>query len=142
MQKAVYEVLNEFKKAENKADRIAVLRNNDQRHMREYLTCLLHDGVQFEDVGNIEWRKEDTPAGMGYNMFAQEMGRLYLFIKNHPKCPTGLTRERRIELLIQLLEGMEDGEAEAFMNMVKKHNDIPYLTKNLVNEAYEGINIL
>jgi hypothetical protein len=76
---------------------------------------------------------------MGYNTIHQELGRVYLFSTNSPRVPENLTQKRKEEILIQILEALEAKEAEIFMNMLLKKQNVNGLTAAIVKEAFPGL---
>lgn len=136
--KNVYEVLNEFKSAKTKQERIDVLKRNDTYALRNVLFGALVPNVEFTVKKIPEYKKIDIPQGMSYSHMTEALSRVYLFTKDNPRKPAGLTEKRETELLIQLLESLEPPEAEVFANMLRKDLKVPYLTTNLINEAFPG----
>lgn len=137
--KNIYEVFEEFRKAKNKNDRISVLRNNDTWALRQVLLGTFFPQVEFS-ITDVEYKRdEDLPPGMAYNNMTQALDKIYLFMKNNPRTPEGLTDKRKKELLIQLLESLEPKEADVFVGILKKDQKVPYLTEALVNEAFSGL---
>lgn len=137
--KNVYEVLNDFKNANTKAERLEVLRNNDTFAVRNVLMGAFDPRIMFT-VDNVpEFKREKMPAGMSYSNMTIELGRTYLFIKDHPRTPAGLTEKRKTEILIQILESLEEEEADVFAAMITKKLKIPHLTPALINEAFPGL---
>ena len=78
-------------------------------------------------------------SGMAYNNMTQVMDKMYLFMKNNPRTPAGLTEKRKNELLVQILESLEPKEADVFMGVLLKDQKVPYLTEALINEAFPGL---
>lgn len=137
--KNVYEVFEEFKKASNKNERIEVLRKNNSFALRSVLAGTYDPTLKF-DVKVPEYKCEaELPPGMAYSNITTELNRAYLFLENHPKRPAGLTEKRQKELLIQLLESLEQKEADVYANMLRKDQKIKYLTPALINEAFDGL---
>ena len=137
--KNIYEVFNEFKAASTKKDRIDVLRKNETWALRSVLVGGIDKKIEF-DIDTIpEYKIEEVPPGMSYNHINHALSKVYLFMKNNPRTPEGLTEQRKEQLLIQLLESMEVPESEVYVNMLKKDLKVPYLTEALVNEAFEGL---
>ena len=123
--KNIYEVFDDFKAAKSKKDRIDVLRRNDTWALRQVLIGTFYKGVEFAINDIPEWKRDlNMPAGMGYNNMTQVLDKIYLFMKNNPRTPAGLTDKRRTEL---------------FIGILKKDQKVPYLTEALVNEAFEGL---
>jgi len=141
--KNVYEIIEEFQEIPtDKAERIDILRQHgDHNGFMGWLMCIFNPQVEFVDMEIPEWKEEPMPPGMGYSTFYTEFKRVYLYIKNHPNCPAGLTNKRRTELLLQSLESMEPKESEMWVRMMRKKADVPYLTRNLVKEAFPHLNL-
>lgn len=137
--KNVYEILNDFKSAKTKADRIKVLRDNDTRVLRDVLIGTFHPGVKFTVKEAPAFKREKMPAGMAYGHMTDALSRIYLFMEGNPRVPAGLTEKRKTEILIQILESLEEPEADVYLGILKKDLKVPYLTTALVNEAFEGL---
>jgi hypothetical protein len=136
--KNIYEVFDDFRNVKTKAERIEVLRRNDTWALRQILLGAFHPNIHFT-VKIPEYKSQDMPAGMSYSNMTTELGRIYLFVKDNPKTPTGLTEKRKQEILIQILEVLEEKEAEVFANMIRKDLKVPYLTEVMVNDAFPGL---
>lgn len=136
--KNIYEVLNDFKKASGKNERLEILRKNDTYALRQVLLGTFEKGIEF-DVEIPKFNREKIPAGMSYSHMTSVLDRVYLFVKDNPRRPAGLSTQRQTELLIQILESIEEPEADVFIGMLKKDLKIPYLTPALVNEAFPGL---
>lgn len=136
--KNIYEVLEDFRAAKTKQDRIGVLRKNNSWALRMILQAVFHPNVKF-DVKIPDYKKIDVPPGMSYDHMTSALQRAYLFQEGNPRTPPALTDKRKSELLIQILESLEPKEAEVFVNMMRKDLKTPYLTEALVNEAFEGL---
>ena len=136
--KNIYEVLNDFKKASGKNERLDILRKNDTYALRQVLLGTFEKGIEF-DVEIPKFNREKIPAGMSYSHMTSVLDRVYLFVKDNPRRPAGLSTQRQTELLIQILESIEEPEADVFIGMLKKDLKIPYLTPALVNEAFPGL---
>ena len=136
--KNVYEILNDFKKATSKNERLEVLRKNDNYALRQVLLGTFEKGIEF-DVEIPKFNREQIPAGLSYSHMTSVLDRVYLFVKDNPRRPAGLSSKRQTELLIQILESIEEPEADVFIAMLKKDLKVPYLTPTLVNEAFPGL---
>ena len=137
--KNMYEIFDEFKKAKNKADRIAVLRKNDTKALRDVLIGTFHPSIEFTVKEAPAFKRVSMPAGMSYDHMSGALSRIYLFMKDNPRVPEGLTEKRKMEILIQILEALEEQEADVFIGILKKDLKVPYLTPALVNEAFDGL---
>ena len=49
------------------------------------------------------------------------------------------TEKRKTEILIQILESLEEDEADVFAAMLTKKLKVPHLTPALVNEAFPDL---
>ena len=136
--KNVYEVLEDFRKASNKNERIQVLRSNDTYALRQVLLGTFEKAIEF-DVKIPEFNRVEIPPGLSYSHMTSVLDRVYLFVKGNQRRPAGLSDKRQQELLIQILESIEEKEADVFIAMLKKDLKVPYLTPTLVNEAFPGL---
>ncbi len=136
--KNVYEVFEEFKAASGKNERIAVLKKNDSYALRQILLGTFNKNVVF-DVEIPKFNRQQIPAGMSYSHMTDALSRVYLFVEGNAKRPAGLKKQRQTEILIQILESLEEKEADVYANMLKKDLKIPYLTPALVSEAFPGL---
>lgn len=137
--KNVYEVLDDFRNAKTKQDRLDILRRNNSYALKNVLMGALDPRVKFTVKKVPEYNKVDVPAGLSYSHMTEALSRVYLFTEGNPKRPENLTEKRATELLLQLLESLEPKEAEVFANMLQKDLKVPHLTSKLVNEAFPGL---
>ena len=136
--KNIYEVFEDFRKASGKNERLQVLKSNDCYALRQVLLGTFEKGIEF-DVKIPDFKREQVPAGMSYSHMTSVLDRVYLFVKDNQRRPAGLSEKRQQELLIQILESIEEKEADVFIAMLKKDLKVPYLTPTLVNEAFPGL---
>lgn len=137
-EKLYSEIFEEFSKATNKQERIAVLRKYDNRSFREFLIAAFHPRIQF-DVGPMPYRPAPEPAGLNYTYLDMEMNKLYRFVNFHPAKPKELTLEKQKQLLVGILESLHKDEAELLNGVMKKDIGVKYLTVNLINEAFPNL---
>lgn len=139
MLKNIYEIFDEFSSKTNKSDRIKVLHENNTNHLRQLLKYTFDPQYQFyisEFPKN--YKKPDTLPGIRIAGIESEIKRAYLFLKGNETADK-LTPQKMNQLLVTLLESFEPREAEVFVNMMKKNLRVPFLTKNLVDEAFPGL---
>jgi hypothetical protein len=137
--KNIYEVFDEFAKANTKQERIDVLRNNKSYALVSVLQGTFDPNVEFIIERVPLYKPEQCPPGMGFTSLHKEINRAYLFQKNHPKADKNLTDKRREQLLIQILEALEEREAQVFMNMILKKQKVPGLNAKIVQEAFPNL---
>jgi hypothetical protein len=137
--KNVYEIFEDFEKAETEEQRLAVLSRNDCFALRQILKGTYDPNVEFMIEKVPLYKPSDAPPGMGYTSINLELQRAYLFQKDHPRANADLTVDRREKILIQMLEAMEAREAEIFMNMLLKKQKIKGLNAEIVKKAYPDL---
>jgi hypothetical protein len=145
MYKNIYEIFDELKNVKTKEERIKVLRDNNSETLKNVLIGIFHPRVNFTIKEIPPYNTvENLPPGMAYENMPMALKRIYLFMEGNPRVPLSLTKERKEQLLIQILESLEPREAEVFMNIILKNNTkspyrVPELTTRLVNEAFPGL---
>jgi hypothetical protein len=139
MMKNLYEVFDEFEKASSKQDKINVLRNNSSYALREVLRGTYHPNIEFTITNIPYYKPSDAPPGLGYSSIHQELSRAYIFESNNPKVSPNLSDKRKEQILIQILECLEEKEAQIYMNMLLKKQRVKGLTSNMVKEAFPDL---
>jgi hypothetical protein len=137
--KNVYEIFAEFEKSASREDQILVLRYNGTYALKTVLRGTFDPGVQFVFDAAPKYKVGDSPPGMSYSSISQELSRAYLFEKNNPRVAPGLSLDRKTQILIQILEVLEAKEAEVFMNMILKKQNVKGLTYEIVKEAFHDL---
>ena len=131
------EILEEFEKAPKRADKIAVLRKNGDTRFKDFLLFAFHPEIKF-DIEPPPYRPSIEPAGLNFAYLDTEVNKLYRFITNHPKKSPDLTQKKQISLLAVILESLHAHEAELLVRMFQKDLQTPYLTANIIKEAWPG----
>lgn len=139
MKKNLYEVFDAFEKAPTKNEKIAVLQQNSSNALYAVLQMAFDPSIEFLTDRVPLYQPDDAPPGLGYSTLDQELNRIYLFVKDHPRIPPGLTDQRREQILVQMLEALEAREATVLMNMILKDLKVKGLTAKIVKEAFPGI---
>lgn len=139
MQKNMWEIFDEFLKVNTRKEKIDVLRKNDNLALRTILKGAMHPRIEFLITQVPMYKQNDSPAGLAYTSIWNEINRIYLFEKGHPRRAPGFTDERMKLILIQILESLEAKEATVFINMLLKNLRVPGLTSEVVNEAFPGL---
>mgnify|MGYP003336155216 FL=1 len=132
------EIMDEFREAKNRSERIAVLRKYDHERFREFLRLAFNPNVTF-DTPIPNYRPAVEPAGLNYTYIHNEVPKLYRFIKDHPLRSPDLSEKKLSSLLVVLLESLHKDEASLLINLFKKDLGVKYLTKQVVMEAFPGI---
>ena len=139
MAKNLYEIFDEFERANSREDRLYILRHNNSYALECVLRGAFHPNIQY-DVESVPFFKpSDSPIGMGYSSIALELDRIYILEKNNPRVAQGLTKKRKEQILIQMLESLESREADILVGMIMKRLPVKDLTYKLVQEAFPGL---
>lgn len=139
MIKNIHEVFEELEKAETKNDAKAVLFYNMTPGMRGVLRANFHPGIKFVIDEIPAYRENDAPLGLGDTSIHKEINRVYIFEQNNPRVDSNLTLERKKQVLVQILEGLEAKEAKIFADMLMKRIKVKHLTKKMVEEVFPDI---
>jgi hypothetical protein len=139
MIKNIYEILNEFKQASSKQERVRILKENAYPHFLHVLKYAFDPNIKFY-VNKFpkEYIKPDTFPGIRYAGIESEIRKTYLFRIGDPTADS-LSEEKRNQLLTILLESFEPQEATVFVNMLNKNLKTPHLTTNLINEVFPNL---
>lgn len=132
MQKDFNEIFTEFKQQTTKINRQSILLkyHNQLRPIFD----IIFSNIQFHDIPNTlpkDYKETDNLPGLTYSTIHHELKRLYLFQTSNT-----LTKEKRHDLLLQILESLTKDEAIIFLNILNKKLNVPYLTPKLINETY------
>lgn len=139
-EKLYSEIFEDFDKATNKEERIAVLRKNFHPRFAEFLQMAFHPDIIF-DAPIPKYRPATEPAGLNFSYLDTEISKMYRFIKGHPKRPQGLTPQKQSSILLVILESLHKDEAELMVRLMNKDLGVKFLTPKLVKEAYPNLNI-
>ena len=134
------EIMDEFREAKNRSERIAVLRKYDHERFREFLRLAFNPNVTF-DTPIPNYRPAVEPAGLNYTYIHNEVPKLYRFIKDHPLRSPDLSEKKLSSLLVVLLESLHKDEADCMVKMLNKDIQIPTLTKKLVKKAFPDLDL-
>jgi hypothetical protein len=138
--KNIFEIFDEFEEAKNKEERMAVIEKN--------LSQTLVDVLQLTFHPNCEWLIKEMPdnykvpqdilPGITSNSLAGQLRKLYMFKKGDPTAEK-LTVEKRNQLLLQILEGLEPRDAEVLIGIFQKDQGVKGLTYKFVKEAFPNL---
>lgn len=137
--KNIYEIFDEYEKAETIDDKINVLRSNESYALRNVLQGTFDRNIKFSIKTIPNYKISDAPPGLGYTSIHVELGRIYIFEENNPKVSPNLSLERKNQILIQILESLEAREAEVFANMLLKKQNVKGLTYAIVKQAFPDL---
>ena len=137
--KRIYEIIEECKLCESIPGILQTLARNDSPALREVLLCTYHpDAKWYFNDWPQGYRKQDTLAGISQTNLYTEIKKLYMFSIGNPTADS-MTQERRHVLLVNLLEGLENEEAQLVIDIFKGDLQIDGLNKDTVNQLYPGL---
>ena len=137
MKLLISEVIKKASNAKTKAEKIKILQENNSQALRSVLKWNFEPAI-VSDIpeGDVPFKRNDAPMGTEHTMLEREGRNLWRFIKG----ANSLTRFKREQLFIQLLEGLHQGEAEVLTLMKdRKIGKRWKITKACVEEAFPSI---
>jgi hypothetical protein len=134
MRKNIYEVFDEFAKADSKQDKINVLANNWTPTLKLVLQLAYRPEMQWKFKDYPErYKKPDTKPGISYASLDTELKRLYMFRVGNETAEK-LAPKRAEELLMVFLESLEPREADIVIGIFKKDLGVKGLTLKFIRE--------
>jgi hypothetical protein len=135
----IWEILEECKLCETVPQIQQILARNDTPALREVLLCAYHPNAKwyFTDFPQ-GYRKQDTLPGVSHMNLYTEVKKLYMFSVGNPTADA-LTQDRRHVLLVNLLEGLENEEAQLVIDIFKGDLQIDGLNKDTINQVFPGL---
>jgi len=134
MRENVYEVFDEFAKADSKQDKINVLANNWTPTLKLVLQLAYRPEMQWKFKDYPErYKKPDTKPGISYASLDTELKRLYMFRVGNETAEK-LAPKRAEELLMVFLESLEPREADIVIGIFKKDLGVKGLTLKFIRE--------
>jgi len=138
-EKLYTEIFEDFDKAQNKNERIAILQRHDHPRFRQFLAYAFNDAIQFDVVLPEKYRPATEPAGLNHAYLDTEVLKLYRFIKGHPQKPVNFTGHKQTQMFLVILEALHKDESALLLRLVKKDLGVKFLTRKIVEEAFPGI---
>lgn len=135
--KNIYEILDEFEAADSKKDKMKVIENNLCKALVDVLQLTYHPNFQWLITEMPDEYKipSDQLPGLHRTQMSSELRKLYLFEKGNPAAER-LTPRKRMEILIQILEGLEPREAEVIIGIFNKDLGVKGLNYKFIKEAF------
>jgi len=133
----IHEVLTKVNNAKVKDKKIEVLRKYQSDGLKMILKSSFDPKIVWRlPDGDVPFIKNDAPAGTEHTRLEQEASKLFHFIKGgndklkQVKCET---------MFVQMLEGLQEGEAEVLILAKDKrlHQKYKGLSKQVVQEAFD-----
>jgi hypothetical protein len=137
MRLLINEVLQKISNAKTKAEKIKLLQQHNSNALRQLLIINFDESIiSMLPEGDVPYSANEAPEGTEHTILEHEYRKLYLFFKGG----ANLTKNRRETLFIQLLEGLNKGEAEVLcLAKDRKLGKRWKITKQCVESAFPTI---
>ena len=137
MKLLISEVIKKASNAKTKAEKIKILRDNNTQALRSVLKWNFDPNITSDlPEGEVPYNKNDAPIGTEHTVLERESRNLWRFIKG----ANTLSRMKREQLFIQLLEGLHESEAEIVCLVKDKELQSKFrITYAVVKEAFPEI---
>lgn len=136
----IYEIFDEFSSKTTKQERLEVLEKYKSHTFLQFLKNAFDPNIKYyvTKFPDNYIEPDNTLPGIRYAGIESELRRAYLFQVGNPTADS-LSESKRNQLLVQLLESFEPREADFFIRMLTKNLKVPFLTTNLINEAFPNL---
>jgi len=132
----VPEILENFKNAESKNEKKAILLDNKyNKALQEVLRGAFDERISWIDFDDVEWTSDDAPIGLtpshlGVEMRREKIGRF--------RVETGaqIPLDKINSLFQDLMSSLHQTDADLLINMFKKDLKIRGLDKKIVKEVF------
>ena len=144
MQKSLHEIFTEVEKVTSVTKKAQILKDNESEGLKIVLRGAFDTGIEWlvPDT-KPPFQPNDAPAydlaEMHLQQEAKKIGRFAIFNGEPTAQGKDLTKTRREQLFIQLLEGLHITESEILLTMVKKKLNYKGLTAKLSNKAFPDL---
>ena len=144
MERSLHEIFTDVAEETSINKKVDILKDNDSQGLQVFLRCVFDDKIAwlipdskppYEPNDAPEWDLADMKL-------EQEVLKIGRFIQVDGQTPTqgrDLTKTRREQLFIQLLEGLHTTEAGLLLSGVKKKIKYKGLTKRVVQKAFPDL---
>ena len=130
------EVLDKVAKAKTKKQKVELLRQHNTDALRMVLKSSFDPRIEWDlPEGDVPFQPNEAPEGTEHNMLVHEARTLFHFIKGGNP---GLSKNRRENMFIQMLEGLHHSEADIVVSAKDKalHRKYKGLSSNVVREVH------
>ena len=139
MKLLISEVLQKVSNAKTKVEKVKLLQQYNSDTLRMLLIWNFDESISSAvPAGEVPYTVNDAPAGTEHTSLEHESRLFFHFIKGGNE---NLTKAKRENMFIQLLEGLHKDEAEVVCMVKDKKLGKRYkVTKAAVSEAFPQIN--
>ena len=137
MRLLMHEVLQKVSNAKTKKEKIKLLQEFNTNALRMLLIINFDDSVvSMLPPGNVPYTPNEAPEGTEHTILEKEARLLHHFFKGG----SNVSQVKRESMFVQILEGLNSGEAEALILAKDKRIGKRWkITKACVSEAYPSI---
>ena len=133
----MHEVLQKVSNAKTKKEKIALLKEYNTQALRSLFIINFDDTViSMLPPGDVPYTPNDAPEGTEHTLLEKEARLLHHFFKGG----SNVSQTKRESMFIQMLEGLNQGEADVLIKAKdKKIGKRWKITKACVSEAFPSI---
>ena len=137
MRLLMHEVLQKVSNAKTKKEKIKLLQEYNTNALRMLLIINFDDSVvSLLPPGNVPYTPNEAPEGTEHTILEKEARLLHHFFKGG----SNVSQVKRESMFVQMLEGLNKGEAEALVKAKDKQIGKRWkITKACVSEAFPSI---
>ncbi len=137
MRLLMHEVLQKVSNAKTKKEKIKLLQEFNTNALRMLLIINFDDSVvSMLPPGNVPYTPNEAPEGTEHTILEKEARLLHHFFKGG----SNVSQVKREQMFVQMLEGLNSGEAEALIKAKDKQIGKRWkITKATVSEAFPSI---
>ena len=137
MRLLMHEVLQKVSNAKTKKEKIKLLQEYNTNALRMLLIINFDDSVvSLLPPGNVPYTPNEAPEGTEHTILEKEARLLHHFFKGG----SNVSQVKREQMFVQMLEGLNAGEAEALIKAKDKQIGKRWkITKATVSEAFPSI---
>jgi len=129
------EIVNTARKAETVEEKVAVLKKNDSKQLRDIL-ALMCDARWTFDLPDTAPPYAESVIHESHGLLYREMRKMPYFVEQMPQGKE-LQRIRKEQLFIQLLESIDAEDAKLVIRTIAKE-PYPDLSPEVINKAFPG----
>jgi hypothetical protein len=129
------EIVNTARKAETVEEKVAVLKKNDSKQLRDIL-ALMCDARWTFDLPDTAPPYTESVIHESHGLLYREMRKMPYFVEQMPQGKE-LQRIRKEQLFIQLLESIDAEDAKLVIRTIAKE-PYPDLSPEVINKAFPG----
>lgn len=133
---SIAEIVKSLQNAQNKTERLNILKNNDSSALRGILRMNYDTALKLSlPEGEPPYKKSNNPEGFGDTTLLSSHKSWYVFVKD---LSPNLKQAKREFLFIKLLESLDPTEAQILLSAKDKKLNLG-LTKMVIDEVFPGL---